>query len=66
MLNGNPGDDVERSEGTVTFQAGSVEAVLYVNVKGDSIPELDKTYQLQLTNATPVRKHQKSYLYVVF
>lgn len=61
LLTGNPGDDVEKTEGTETFQIGRVEAILYVNVKGDSLPELDKTYQLLLTDATPVSIHKNQY-----
>lgn len=58
LLTGNPGTDVERSEGAVTFTSGAVEALLYVNVRGDPVPELDKTYQLILSDAAPVR-HKK-------
>ncbi|XP_061172919.1 adhesion G-protein coupled receptor V1-like [Saccostrea echinata] len=53
LLTGNPGNDVVQTEGTVTFDRGVEEAVLYVNVKGDPVPELDKTYQLVLTDAAP-------------
>lgn len=59
LLTGNPGTDVERSEGTVTFTSGAVEALLYVNVRGDPVPELDKTYQLILSDAAPVRNAKK-------
>lgn len=59
LLTGNPGTDVERSEGAVTFTSGAVEALLYVNVRGDPVPELDKTYQLILSDAAPVR-HKRS------
>lgn len=62
LLTGNPGTDVERSEGTVTFTSGAVEALLYVNVRGDPIPELDKTYQLILSDAAPVRNKKDKYL----
>lgn len=57
LLTGNPGSNVERSEGTVTFLSGAAEAILYVNVNGDPVPELDKTYQLFLSDASPVREH---------
>lgn len=57
LLTGNPGSNVERSEGTVTFTSGAAEAILYVNVNGDPVPELDKTYQLFLSDASPVREH---------
>ena len=57
LLTGNPGSNVERSEGTVTFTSGATEAILYVNVNGDPVPELDQTYQLFLSDASPVREH---------
>lgn len=65
LLTGNPGTDVERSEGTVTFTSGAVEALLYVNVRGDPVPELDKTYQLILSDAAPVR-HKKDKYFVCY
>lgn len=65
LLTGNPGTDVERSEGTVTFTSGAVEALLYVNVRGDPVPELDKTYQLILSDAAPVR-HKKDEYFVCY
>lgn len=65
LLTGNPGTDVERSEGAVTFTSGAVEALLYVNVRGDPVPELDKTYQLILSDAAPVR-HKKDKYFVCY
>lgn len=44
LLIGNFGIDVERLEGAVIFISGVVEVLLYVNVRGDFVLELDKIY----------------------
>lgn len=46
-----PGDYVARS-GTVTIEAGELQATIVVNVVGDTVNELDENYSVFLTSTT--------------
>ncbi len=46
--------DVMETRGVVVFEAGQTEAGLLLRVKGDSIPELEETFLIQLVNISKV------------
>ncbi|XP_069137444.1 adhesion G-protein coupled receptor V1-like isoform X2 [Argopecten irradians] len=46
---GQPDNDVVETTGNVTFNHGVTLAMFEVKIRGDTVPELDELYQIQLT-----------------
>ena len=53
-IQGDPENDVVATTGAVTFTPGALQANLIISVRGDTVPELDKTYTVVLTAASLV------------
>lgn len=52
----DPGNDLVKDNGEVTFNDGQTEAWILLQVTDDSIPELDEMLQILLVNVTEVGK----------
>ncbi|KAJ8304144.1 hypothetical protein KUTeg_017727 [Tegillarca granosa] len=46
---GNPGNDIVEVNGTVVFPHGVTRASIEIKIRGDTEPELNEVYQIQLT-----------------
>ena len=45
----DPEDDLVVDKGQITFQAGQTEAYIPMQIRGDSEPEMDELFLIQLT-----------------
>ncbi|KAL3865784.1 hypothetical protein ACJMK2_043139 [Sinanodonta woodiana] len=52
QLLGNQVSDIVDNNGTVSFASGQTTAFLGIKVRGDTAPELDEVYQVQLISTT--------------
>lgn len=53
---GDPGSDLVEQMGTVIFNDGDISSNLDLKIRGDTAPEMDETFQVQLTAVLKVSR----------
>ena len=54
-IQNDPDNDILETAGSVTFEPGQVEKDLELKVRGDTTPELDEVFMIQLSSTSLVR-----------
>ena len=56
-IQNDPSNDMIEKSGTVTFTSGQLEADIQVKIRGDTAPELDEVFLVQIASVSLVSAH---------